>query len=76
MWQVVGREMLARLIQYLCANAQTDGVVMQLLQTTDIHILPALNPDGYVSHLPANQTTALSCLLFIGYCACLLNQWP
>lgn len=45
--EVTGRETLLYLIQYLCANYSSDARVRELVDTTRIHILPSLNPDGY-----------------------------
>lgn len=45
--EVVGRELLLLLIKYLCENYGSDERVTKLLNTTRIHILPSMNPDGY-----------------------------
>ena len=45
--EVTGRETLLYLIQYLCDNYGTDQVVTNLIDSTRIHILPTMNPDGY-----------------------------
>lgn len=45
--EVVGKEMLLYLIKYLCERYGTDGRITKLLNTTRIHLLPSMNPDGY-----------------------------
>ncbi|VDM56201.1 unnamed protein product [Angiostrongylus costaricensis] len=44
----LGRELLIRLADYLCDAAnKKDKEVLQLLNSTSIHILPTMNPDGF-----------------------------
>ncbi|XP_066552144.1 carboxypeptidase D [Amia ocellicauda] len=45
--EVVGRELLLNLVEYLCKNFGSDPEVTQLVNSTRIHILPSMNPDGY-----------------------------
>lgn len=45
--EVVGRELLLLLVKYLCERYGTDDRVTRLLNTTRIHIMPSMNPDGY-----------------------------
>lgn len=45
--EVVGRELMLNLIEYLCRNYGTDPEVTDLVNRTRIHIMPSMNPDGY-----------------------------
>uniref|UniRef100_A0A4W4GVC5 Peptidase M14 domain-containing protein n=1 Tax=Electrophorus electricus TaxID=8005 RepID=A0A4W4GVC5_ELEEL len=42
----VGREILLNLVEYLCLNYGNEPLVTQLVNTTRVHILPFMNPDG------------------------------
>ncbi|XP_068623289.1 carboxypeptidase D isoform X2 [Battus philenor] len=43
----VGRQLMVYLAQYLLANYGKDDRVSRLVNTTDIHLMPSLNPDGF-----------------------------
>ncbi|VVC33638.1 Hypothetical protein CINCED_3A006469 [Cinara cedri] len=43
----VGREIILHLIQYLLHNKSKNKLINKLLQTTVIHLLPSMNPDGF-----------------------------
>jgi carboxypeptidase M len=45
--EAVGRELLLHLIDYLLTRQGQDSDVDYLLRNTRIHIMPAMNPDGY-----------------------------
>lgn len=45
--EVLGREMLLKLADYLCEQYKKDTDIQYLLNHTRIHILPSLNPDGW-----------------------------
>nr|XP_054367149.1 carboxypeptidase D [Mirounga angustirostris] len=45
--EVVGRELLLNLMEYLCKNFGTDPEVTDLVRSTRIHLMPSMNPDGY-----------------------------
>lgn len=49
--EVVGREILLILIQYLCKNYATNPDIKWLVDNTRIHIMPTMNPDGYAAAL-------------------------
>lgn len=45
--ETVGRELMIFLAQYLLKNYDSDARVTRLVNTTDIFLMPSLNPDGY-----------------------------
>ena len=45
--EVVGKEMLLRLIKEFCENYGKDKNLTALLDNTRIHLMPSMNPDGY-----------------------------
>ena len=45
--EVTGRETLLYLMQYLLDNYGTDEQITTLIDSTRIHIMPSMNPDGY-----------------------------
>lgn len=59
--ETIGRELVILLSQYLLLNYGKNDRVTQLVNGTDIFLMPSLNPDGYekskVSNLPSYLPT-------------------
>jgi carboxypeptidase D len=47
--EVVGRELLVRLAEDICARYYTDAAIKQMVDTTRIFLMPTLNPDGFAT---------------------------
>lgn len=52
--EAVGKEMLLLMIQHLCLSYGKDDLVTRLVKSTRIHILPALNADGFEAATEGN----------------------
>ncbi len=50
--EVVGRQLLIYLAQYLLQNYGRNERVTRLLNTTEIYLMPSMNPDGYENSKP------------------------
>lgn len=57
--EVVGRELLLLLAKYLCENYKLDDRITKLIDTTRIHLLPSMNPDGYEYSTEGDATSAV-----------------
>ncbi|XP_059048175.1 carboxypeptidase D isoform X2 [Achroia grisella] len=56
--EVVGRELLLLLAKYLCQQyVAGDERVQRLLNTTRIHLMPSMNPDGYERSLVGDYSS-------------------
>ena len=53
--EVTGRETLLSLMQYLCERYDTDESVRELVDSTRIHLLTSMNPDGYVEAVEGDE---------------------
>ncbi|KAK1788062.1 hypothetical protein P4O66_016539 [Electrophorus voltai] len=56
----VGREILLNLVEYLCLNYGNEPLVTQLVNTTRVHILPFMNPDGNEGAVDAQKYFAVN----------------
>ncbi|XP_030748149.1 carboxypeptidase D [Sitophilus oryzae] len=56
--EVVGRELLLYLIKYMCERYGTDDRITKLLETTRIHLLPSMNPDGYEASVEGDASSS------------------
>lgn len=59
--ETVGRQLLIYLAQYLLGNYERISDIGQLVNSTDIYLMPTMNPDGYALSqvgVNANQPTS------------------
>ena len=53
--QAVGREMLVHFVYHLVTGYGTNAAVTSLLNTTRVHILVSMNPDGFENATKRNM---------------------
>uniref|UniRef100_A0A914Q4N8 Peptidase M14 carboxypeptidase A domain-containing protein n=1 Tax=Panagrolaimus davidi TaxID=227884 RepID=A0A914Q4N8_9BILA len=53
--EVVGRETLLYLIEILCKNYGKNEYLTNMVNSTRIHIMPSMNPDGYEMGKPGDR---------------------
>lgn len=52
--EIVGRELLIQLIEFLCDNYDKNDLIKRLVDSTRIHLVPSVNPDGYAKKSALN----------------------
>ena len=57
--EVVGRELLLLLADHLCSNYGRNERITKLVNTTRIHLLPTMNPDGWESSKEGDCTKVI-----------------
>ena len=55
--EVVSQAMAMRMIEHLLTAYNSDALATALVNATDIHILPVMNPDGYVANTRHNNAS-------------------
>lgn len=63
--ETIGRELLIYLAQYLLANYGHIDEVTRLLNTTDVYLMPTMNPDGYARSKASPHNHVISLLLYM-----------
>lgn len=64
--ETVGRQMLIYLAQYLLDNYDVLPEITHLVDTTDIWLMPSMNPDGYAkSQVRNNRPVERRCFSFV-----------
>lgn len=53
--ETVGRELMIYLAKYLLLNYGTNDEITRLVNTTDIFLMPSMNPDGFARSKVKNQ---------------------
>lgn len=61
--ETIGRELMIYLAQYLLDNYGKVPEVTQLVDTTDIFLMPSMNPDGYNRSRVSETKNSLLCTL-------------
>lgn len=62
--ETIGRELVVQLAQYLILNYGRRADIRQLLDGTDIWLMPSMNPDGF-------ELSKVSELICVFFCVCL-----
>ena len=74
--EVVSRQVLLYLAEYLASGYGRDGRITRLLNTTEIFIMPTLNPDGYEVSQEGQcdnnryETTTIQTIIYSQYMFC------
>jgi hypothetical protein len=64
----VGRELLLRLAAFLCDGLKAgDAEIVSLINSSSIHILPSMNPDGFEAALKTVSPSSPSFMLILRF---------
>lgn len=58
--EVLGRELLIHFMVYMCENYGKSELITRLIDTTRIHIVPTINPDGYARAISGHSDGRLN----------------
>jgi hypothetical protein len=64
--EVIGREIMIALIYYLLLNSKSDSRINRLLSTTNIYIMPSMNPVNKNKY-STNNFCLFNCKKFLGW---------
>ncbi|XP_067648926.1 carboxypeptidase D-like isoform X2 [Haliotis asinina] len=54
--EVSGREMVLHLVEYFVTNYNHNDTITNFLNTTTVHLMPTMNPDGFAESFEGNCT--------------------
>lgn len=64
--ETIGRQLLIYLAQYLLENYGIIPEVTDLVDTTDIYLMPSMNPDGFNRSQVRRKSWLFVCFIFVG----------
>ena len=61
--EVMGRQLIIYLAEYLLQNYGKDVRVTQIVDSIEIYLMPSMNPDGYARSIEGRHVAALKLCL-------------